>query len=273
MNPIISFLSDFGTTDTSVGQCKGVIASITPKATVIDITHAVPHFDIATGAWLLRNAVPHFPPCVHVAVVDPGVGTPRRAIALECGRGDILIGPDNGLLGAAATVLGGVTGAVELNDPRFHHQPVSRTFHARDIFCPAAAHIVHGVGVHTMGQNIDPSTLMTLAEPASEVRDGTVYTQVAAINEFGSLALAAEGALLQQLGSPNFVQAQVDRRTLSARVVSTFGDSAEGEIVLLVDSYGRLCLARNQGSLAALLDLTATARPEVTLQASSGNPH
>jgi S-adenosylmethionine hydrolase len=265
MLQIISFLTDFGTADTYVGQCKGVIAGISPKALVIDITHAVPHFDIATGAWLLRNAVPVFPPCVHVAVVDPGVGTARRGIALECGRGDILIGPDNGLLIPAAEALGGITGAVELVDPQFRHHPVSNTFHARDIFCPAAAYLVHGVSTHLLGPNIDPAGLVRLAEPSVEVRDGVLYTAVASINEYGSLLLTAPGTHLADLGLPSRVRAVVGETPFTARVVRTFGEAEPGERVLLVDSFGRLCLAANQAELAPALGLGRSDRPAVTI--------
>lgn len=264
---IISFLTDFGTTDTSVGQCKGVIAGISPKAIVIDITHAVPHYDIATGAWLLKNAVPHFPPSVHVAVVDPGVGTPRRPVALECARGDILIGPDNGLLRHAAAMLGGITAAVELADPKFRHHPVSNTFHARDIFCPAAAYIVHGVSLHLLGPTISADTLVALPLPEVTVLDGVLHTAVASINEYGSLALTAPGDRLADLHNPAVVRVSLDDHTFEARVVRTFGEGEESETLLLVDSYGQLCLARNRASLAASLGLAPDARPAVTIQA------
>ncbi|MDB5077855.1 MAG: hypothetical protein JWO42_4034 [Chloroflexi bacterium] len=275
MDAVISFLSDFGTADTSVGQCKGVIAAISPKAMVIDITHAVPHYDIVAGSWMLRSAVPAFPPCVHVAVVDPGVGTERRPIAIECGRGDILIGPDNGLLLGAAALVGGITGAVELVDPEFRHHPVSNTFHARDIFCPAAAYLAHGVGIHLLGPNIDLNSLVQLPEVESIFTDGAVHTAVVGVNEFGSLALAAPGELLEQLGSVSRVRALVGEREIVVRVVRTFGEAAVGEPLLLVDSYGRLCLSINQQDLAKRLDVARSDRPTVVLSpalSDSGHP-
>ena len=272
MLQIISLLTDFGTTDTSVGQCKGVIAGISPKAVVIDITHAVPHYDVATGAWLLRNAAPQFPPSVHVAVVDPGVGTARRAVAIECGRGDILIGPDNGLLIAAAERLGGITGAVELVDPQFRHQPVSSTFHARDIFCPAAAHLVHGVSTHLLGPNVEPSSLVRLPDPVFTMRDGTLHTAVASVNEFGSLMLTAPAQSLSDLGSPAAVRVTVGDVPFDARVIRTFGDAGLGERALLIDSYGQFCLVANQADLASLLGLARTDRPNVTIAALPNGP-
>lgn len=265
MTNYVSFTTDFGSTDTSVGQCKGVIAAIAPKATVIDVTHAVPHYDIATGSWLLRHALPHFPACVHVAVVDPGVGTSRRGVAIECGRGDVLIGPDNGLLLAAAEALGGIKSVVELAHPQFRHHPVSTTFHARDIFCPAAAHLIHGVGLHNLGPTLDSATLVPLPAIQAAIHDGAIHTAVALINEFGSLALTAPGTLLAQLGNPTAVMATIDGARLTARVVRTFGEAPVGERVLIVDSYGQLCLAVNQGDLARALGLAPSARPAVTI--------
>jgi S-adenosyl-L-methionine hydrolase (adenosine-forming) len=267
MDPVVSFLTDFGTADTSVGQCKAVVASITPKAVVVDISHAVPHFDIETGSWMLESAVRHFPPCVHVAVVDPGVGTARRPIGISCGRGDVIIGPDNGLLLRAAESVGGITGAVELVVPEFRHHPVSNTFHARDIFCPAGAHVAHGVGMHLLGPNIDLASLVRLPETTSK-RDGdTIYTTVIGVNEFGSLALAADGEMLSAIGATSMVSATIGGQTLEARVVDTFGDSQIGDSVILVDSYGRLCLAINQRSLASSLRLSRGDRPMVTIRA------
>jgi S-adenosylmethionine hydrolase len=267
VDAIISFLTDFGTSDISVGQCKGVMAGISPKTIVVDISHSVPPFDVVSGSWMLRSAVPHFPPCVHVAVVDPSVGTSRRAIAIEAARGDVLIGPDNGLLLAAAEMLGGVVGVVELANPAFHHHPVSHTFHARDIFCPAAAHVSHGVTMHLLGPNVDVASLVQLDEPQSSVAGGMLRTKVVGINEFGSLALAAPAGLLSELGAVNHVRAMLADRSVEARVVRTFGDASVGEAILFVDSYARLCLALNQQDLARSLGLARTDRPEVTITA------
>jgi S-adenosylmethionine hydrolase len=266
----ISFTTDFGTTDTSVGQCKGVIAAIAPRASVIDVTHAVPHYDIATGSWLLRHALPHFPPCVHVAVVDPGVGTARRGVAIECARGDVLVGPDNGLLLAAAAALGGIRAVFELANPQFRHHPVSHTFHARDVFCPAAAHLIHGVGLHNLGPSLEAATLVALPTMQAQVRDGALHTAVALINEFGSLALTAPGTLLAELGNPAMVVATLGDARFEARVTRTFGDAPAGARVLFVDSYGQLCLAVNQGDLAADLGLPRQSRPGIIIEAQRG---
>lgn len=269
MNNIISFLSDFGLADTSVGQCKGVIAAISPKAVVIDITHAVPHYDITTGAWVLHHAAPYFPPAIHVAVVDPGVGTARRAIAIECARGDVLVGPDNGLLVPAAEPLGGIVSVVELADPQFRRQPVSNTFHGRDIFCPAAAHLMHGVSLHLLGPRLDPADLVSIELERARVENGIIQAAVTTVNEFGSLALTASAALLDQLGPPPFVAFTVNDIRREARVVRTFGEAPVGATVILADSYGYLTLAINQRSLADSLGLSRGDHPAVTVQAAN----
>jgi S-adenosylmethionine hydrolase len=245
-----------------------VIASIYPEAHVLDLSHAVPHYDIPTGSWMLRNAVTHLPVAVHVAVVDPGVGTARRGIGLACGRGDVLIGPDNGLLLGAAERLDGITLAVELAEPRFRHHPVSHTFHARDIFCPAAAHIARGTPLSEVGPQLAPGDLVLLSETPSVVREGALHTQVATINEFGSLMLSAPGAFLADLGHPAWVRVSVAGQVYPARVVRTFGEAERGERVLLIDSYGQLCLAINQGDLAVGLELERGARPSVIIVAA-----
>jgi S-adenosyl-L-methionine hydrolase (adenosine-forming) len=268
MNTIISFLSDFGLADTSFGQCKGVIAAISPKAVVIDITHSIPPYDVTTGAWVLQQAAPYFPPCNHVAVVDPGVGTARRGIAVECARGDVLIGPDNGLLLKASEGLGGIVSVVELADPQFRRLPLSPTFHGRDIFCPAAAHLMHGVSLHLLGPRIDPAGLVRLPERQARVVNGAIETAVATINEFGSLALTASAALLQEIGSPTHIAFSISDKTLSARVVRTFGEAPIGTTVAFTDSYGYITLAINQDSLAAMVGITRRDHPEVTLRSA-----
>jgi len=267
MSTVISFLSDFGTSDTSVGQCKGVIAGIAPKALVVDITHDVPHYDIATGATLLRNATPHFPPCVHVAIVDPGVGTERRGVAIETRRGDVLIGPDNGLLLPAATALGGIGQVFELANDEFRHQPVSHTFHGRDIFCPAAAFLIHGVGIHMLGEPLDVATLVTLPQQQSSLADGVLRATVAYVNSYGTLALDAHGTALEGLGQPARVEVTIGESTpFLVPVVQTFGQVPVGETLLFIDSYGQLSLASNQQDLAASLGLARHDHPVVTIR-------
>ncbi len=266
VDAIISFLTDFGLSDSSVGQCKGVIASISPRAIVVDISHSIPHFDVESGSWMLRSVVRHFPQCVHVAVVDPGVGTMRRPIAIAARRGDILIGPDNGLLIAAAEALGGIESAVELTVPDFRHQPVSNTFHARDIFCPAAAHVSHGVTMHLLGPTIDHSTLVRLLEPVSTIAGDEIRTKVVAVNEFGSLALAAPADLLAVLGAAMQASVDVGNKVIEVQITRTFDDAPVGAALLFVDSFDRLCIALNKGDLAEHLGLARSERPDVRIK-------
>src|SRR5919107_4544244 len=162
MRPVC-FLSDFGLADDFVGTCKGVMHRIAPGLSVVDLTHGVPDFGVEAGAELLEHATGYMPAdAVYLAVVDPGVGTGRRGVALSAGGGAMLVGPDNGLLVAAAESLGGISAAVALTEERFHLHPVSNTFHGRDIFAPAAAHLVAGVGLPALGETVDPASLSRL---------------------------------------------------------------------------------------------------------------
>src|SRR5918994_6296932 len=159
MRPIC-FLSDFGLAEDFVGTCKGVMFGIAPGVAVVDLTHEVPGFEIEAGAEILQHATRYMPEdVVYLAVVDPGVGTERRALALRTGSGALLVGPDNGILVPAAEALGGISEAVLLTNGRYHVHPVSNTFHGRDVFAPAAAHLVAGVGLSELGEAADPSSL------------------------------------------------------------------------------------------------------------------
>ena len=162
MRPVC-FLSDFGLADDFVGTCKGVMHGIAPGVSIVDLTHEVPDFGVEAGAELLQHATRYMPAdAVYLAVVDPGVGTERRGLALRTGSGALLVGPDNGLLVAAAESLGGISGAVALTEERFHLHPVSNTFHGRDIFAPVAAHLVAGVGISDLGEAVEPASLARL---------------------------------------------------------------------------------------------------------------
>jgi S-adenosylmethionine hydrolase len=164
--PVISLLTDFGFADTYVGQMKGAILAIAPSATLVDLTHAVPPQDVVAGAFLLWSAVEAFPTgTIHVAVVDPGVGSDRRAVALRSARGGLLVGPDNGLLWPAVERLGGCGLAIELNEPRFWRPRPSSTFHGRDLFGPVAGHLANGVPLEQLGSHIDDPVPLELPKP------------------------------------------------------------------------------------------------------------
>jgi S-adenosylmethionine hydrolase len=234
----ITFLSDYGLQDEFVGVCHGVVAGIAPDARVIDLTHGVPRHDVWAGALALRRALPFTPPGVHIAVVDPGVGGPRRGIALRAGD-RLLVGPDNGLLAPAAEDAGGVVEAVDLAASPWLRHPVSATFHGRDVFAPVAARLAMGVPLADAGEAIDPATVRTLDLPVPR-RDGVALVAHAlAFDAYGNVFLDVHGEEL-----PNNV-------TVGGRPAvraTTFADVPVGGLLLYEDSSGTLALAINQGS-------------------------
>jgi S-adenosylmethionine hydrolase len=261
-SPLVSLTSDFGLTDPSVGICKGVILSIAPDARIVDLSHGIPRHSVVEGAGLLASALPYLPVGVHVAVVDPGVGTARRAVAIRAGRGDLLVGPDNGLLVPAAEVLGDAVECHELTDPRYRLSPVSRTFHGRDIFSPAAGHLAAGVALANMGPAVDPASLVRLDLPPAVADSGALRAIVVAIDAFGSAQLLAGRADLERAIGPlqagdrlrvEVPSAEVGdgpSRSADATWRLAYGEVAAGELVVLVDSYGRLAVAVNRGNAA-----------------------
>jgi hypothetical protein len=240
---IVTFLTDFGLQDDFVGTCHGVIARIAPDARVIDITHGVEPQAVLQGAIVLRNVVPYMPVGVHLAVVDPGVGSQRRAVALRGGDGRLFVGPDNGLLLLAA---GEVDAAHELTDPRYRLESVSRTFHARDIFSPAAAHLAVGVPLERLGPAIDPATLARVDVPAADPGRATVLM----IDRFGNVATNLRREHLSAPGTRVEISLALDR--YYALVAETFADAAAGELILYEDSYGMVTLAISNGNAARL---------------------
>jgi S-adenosylmethionine hydrolase len=238
----VSFTTDYGTLDGFVAAVKGVIAGIAPDVTVIDVTHQVPAQDVRRGAAVLAQTAPWLPPAVHLAVVDPGVGTPRRGIAVVAARG-VLVGPDNGLLLPAAAALGGLTAAYELVDPAYRLARVSATFHGRDLFAPAAAHLCLGLDPARLGPPVtDP---VRLPEPTVHIGPGQVRAEVLSVDGFGNVQLAATG--LGGLTGTVRVQGR------PATVGRTFADVPAGELVVLADSAGHVAVAVNRGSAAARL--------------------
>ncbi len=257
--PVISLLTDFGARDPSAGILHGVIRTIAPDADVIDISHEVRKFRIRDGALLLWCALPYLPVGVHVAVVDPGVGTARRPVAIRMARGDILVGPDNGLLLGPADRLGGVVEAVELTAADYRLPVISSSFHGRDIFVPAAAHLTNGVALEALGPALDPSTLVPSPLVAPTLGNGALATEIVYVDTFGNVKLGALASDLQRaLGTLEpgaAVDATIAGTQRSLPWAVTFGDVAAGQPLLYEDSYGRLCLAVNQGDAASSLGL------------------
>ena len=263
----ICFLSDYGLGDDFVGLCKGVMLHVAWGAIIIDLTHDVPGFEVETGAEILEHATRYMPEdAVYLAVVDPGVGTERRGLALSTAQGDLLVGPDNGLLVPAAESLGGITAAFSLTNADYHVRPVSSTFHGRDIFAPAAAHLASGLDPARLGEALDPASLVRV-EPPGARREGvnTLATSVIAVDRYGNMRLSAPeeeadfgfGALLR-------IEAGEGGGML-ARYVETFGHSKVGDLVLVPDSHKRLSLSVNKGNASRALALKVGDQVRLTL--------
>jgi S-adenosyl-L-methionine hydrolase (adenosine-forming) len=245
----ISLTTDYGLSDGFVAACHGVIARIAPHVRVIDVTHLVPPAEVPQGATVLAQTVPHLPPAVHVAVVDPGVGTARRAIAIEAVQG-ILVGPDNGLLPPAADALGGIRRVVSLNRPSWFAPTVSATFHGRDIFAPVAARLALGADFGTAGSTVDINQLVRLPEPVVVAGDGWLEAEVIAVDRFGNVQLAADAPALERFERTVYVGG------LRATVARTFGDTPPGELVVYVDSADRVAIAVNGGRAVVALGVS-----------------
>jgi S-adenosyl-L-methionine hydrolase (adenosine-forming) len=252
----ISFTTDYGRSDGFAAACHGVIARIAPSVRIIDITHDVPPQDVRHGAAVLAQTVGFLPRSVHIAIVDPGVGTARRAVAVETPAGT-LVGPDNGLLLWAADVLGGVQAAVALQNPAFRLSTGAHTFDGRDIFAPVAAHLARGIPLIEFGPAFDPAELIRLPEPRRQVLDGIIETEVLLIDRFGNLQLAARSDDVTAAGLGTRVRLAVSGHATPIRLGSTFADVAAGELVLYEDSAGHLSVAVNGGNAAQRL----TAQP------------
>jgi S-adenosylmethionine hydrolase len=248
----ISFTTDYGLRDGFVAACHGVIARIAPETRVIDLTHNVPPQRVRTGAAMLAQTVPYLPEAVHLAVVDPGVGTARRGVVVVAARG-VLVGPDNGLLLPAADALGGVEAAYELADPALRLPETSATFHGRDIFAPAAAHLAVGVGPERFGPAVED--LVRLPAPRVVARDGQLVAEVLGIDRFGNVQLAALPADLDATGLHGLLSVHCGRHELTAARATTFAEVPLGEALVLTDSAGQLAVAVNGGSAAEALDV------------------
>ncbi|HTR32772.1 MAG TPA: SAM-dependent chlorinase/fluorinase [Gaiellaceae bacterium] len=254
----ITFITDFGLQDDFVGTCHGVIAGIAPDARVIDVTHGIPPQAVLQGALVLANTLPYMPVGVHLAVVDPGVGSERRAVAVETADGRVFVGPDNGLLMLAADPLG-VVAAHELADPRYRLPNVSHTFHARDVFSPAAAHLAAGVPIAELGPAVDPAALVRVAIPEPEVGRAQIAGTVLVVDRFGNVSTNARREHVDALGVEpgDRVEIRLALDRYYAVVASAFADASAGELIFYEDSYGLMTLAISNGDAAGLTGVGA----------------
>ena len=252
---IVTLLTDYGRDDEFVGVCHAVIRGIAPDVAIVDVSHGIPRHDVREGAIVLRNAMPYLPVGVHMAVVDPQVGTERRAVAVRCGDGNILVGPDNGLLSLAWQRAGGVVEAVEITRSPFRLEPVSATFHGRDLFAPVAGRLALGAELLEAGEPIDASALTALELPVAVVREGQALAHAQTIDRFGNVALDMGHAELLALGLTIGARARLTAHghTDEAIVVQTFADVRDGELLLYEDAWGSVAVAVNRGDAAAEL--------------------
>jgi S-adenosyl-L-methionine hydrolase (adenosine-forming) len=253
----IMFATDFGAASEWVGICHAVMARIAPHARVIDLTHALRPFDVEGAGLILQAALPYAPVGLAVLVVDPGVGTQRREIAVLCSRGDVLVGPDNGLLTAAAEGLGGIVAARLLDNERLHLEVKSTTFHARDVFCPVAAHLAKGVPFEDVGQSIDSAQLATWRKPLLDVEAGRIRCEVVDVDGFGNVRLAAKPDALERssLARAGGLCVVTAHGKADVGVAATFADLRPGQLGLIIDSLGWLSLCADRASAAQRLGI------------------
>jgi S-adenosylmethionine hydrolase len=255
----ISFLSDYGTSDEFVGVVHSVIRSLAPHVTTIDITHDIRPYDIKGGSLTLARSVQYLCPGVVLAVVDPGVGTDRRAVAIEVGDGQAyLVGPDNGLLAPAVGMVGGATAAVELTAPEYRLPAPGATFAGRDVFAPAAAHLCAGVPLDALGPRVDVAELIPGLVPLTREEDGALVGEVLWVDRYGNCQLNVDPDEVEGWGER--IQLRWRRPAegvRTARRARAYDDLATGQVGLVVDSYGLLSVTVSRGSAAETLGLVA----------------
>ncbi len=269
--PVVTFLSDYGLFDEFVGVCHGVIMRRCPSARVIDLTHSIPRHDVRAGAIVLRSAVPFLPAGVHLAVVDPGVSAvgrhARRSIALRAVEQDrLFVGPDNGLLMPAVERLGGVAEVVDIGHSPERLEPVSRTFHGRDVFAPVAAALAAGEPLEAVGEPLPVEQVRRFGLPTAHVSDDILTVHVLRSDTFGNLILDAAHEQLTSLGARlgDTLTVSHEGAARTARYAATFAEVTPGELLIYEDATRMVALAVNRGSAAELLG--ADADDELTVR-------
>ena len=253
---IVTLLTDYGLDDEFAGVCHGVIRRAAPDVPIVDITHGITRHGVREGALTLRSALPYMPAGVHVAVVDPQVGTERRAVAVRCADEDrLLVGPDNGLLSLAWERFGGVIEAVDISRSPHRLEPLSATFHGRDVFAPVGAALAVGEPLADAGQPLDPAELTVLELPQPRREGHALVAHALVIDGYGNVGLNVGHADAMQAGIR--LGDRVDVNGRDALTVQTFADVPAGELLLYEDAWGSLALAVNRGDAAELLGLRA----------------
>jgi S-adenosyl-L-methionine hydrolase (adenosine-forming) len=254
---IVTLLTDYGHDDDFVGVCHGVIRTVYPEAQIVDITHGIRRYGVRQGAIVLRNALPYMPVGVHVAIVDPQVGTERRAVALRTADGRLLVGPDNGLLSLAWERCGGVELAVDVTRSPHRLEPVSATFHGRDIFAPVAAHLASGAELAAAGEPLDRDALAVVDLPRPRQEDGAIVAHVLIVDRFGNAGLNVGHDDLADSGITlgGQVELAVGGERYLGTYAQTFADVKPGELLVYQDAYRTLAVAINRGDAAGTLGL------------------
>jgi S-adenosyl-L-methionine hydrolase (adenosine-forming) len=252
----LTFLTDYGLEDAFVAVCHAVALQIAPGIQITDITHLIHLGDIRRGATVLAQAVPYFPPAVHVAVVDPGVGTARRGVAVAAGNA-LFVGPDNGVLSVAVARAGGATHAVSLTNRALWRDTTAATFHGRDIFMPVAARLATGMPLEEAGEPVEVASLVTLPQPGYQVTGHGAEAEVVTVDGFGNVQLSLPGADAPRAGlvpGATVLLAWADK-TLTVPFVTTFGEVAPGEPLCYRDSGDWVAVAVAGGDAARLFGL------------------
>lgn len=254
----VSFLSDYGTADEFVGVCKAVMLGLAPRLGIIDVTHDLPPHDVRAGALALVRAVQYLPEGIVLAIVDPGVGTERRAIAVQTESG-YLLGPDNGLLAPAVALLGGARRVVSLTNAEYQLPAPGPTFAGRDVMAPAAGYLARGVPLGELGEETDAAALTPGLVSLPREEDGAIAGEVWWVDRFGNCQLNVDPDELARygVGPDSSIEVRSAGQARMARWVHTYGDAKPSELVLLVDSYGLLALALDRHSAAAECGLHA----------------
>ena len=248
----VSFLSDYGLGDEFVGVVRSVVMGHAPGVEVVDITHGIPAHDVRAGSLALARSAPYLCPGVVLAVVDPGVGGERRAVAVEVGGGEsVLVGPDNGLLAPAVAMVGGAARAVSLPAAGFHLDCPGTTFDGRDVFAPVAAHLCNGVDLADLGEALDPGLLVPGVVPVSAREPDGLHAEVLWVDRFGNVQLNVDPADLPA----GRVQVRIGERVRAAELVTAFDEVPPGGLGLLVDSAGLVSLGGARSSAAAELGI------------------